>query len=310
MLRMPASDLNVPTQILTPSLSAPLRVFVDADGARHLLVPGRTHDDLALPHGSALSTEVLELVFDGRKQRFLDIACAQPQLFAVFDDLLASIVEASLASGSPMQAAVEMLGRWRELLRAWNTALTVEREMGLFAELYVLHAATAGMPFDASIWRGPLHEPKDLVFPAAWVEVKAAGVASSTVHINGLAQLDDVVGIEEGFLAVVTLQESSSGRTIEEVVNDLRATSTDPEFLDELLLLAGWGGDNAGKRWQVVSLHLVAASVCPRITVSALGGQVPAGLGAFRYELDLGVVRALSLRDPESNLLRLVRSSP
>lgn len=284
----------------------PIRVFVDADGARHLLVPGdrRAEEDIAV--GPALRYRIRSLDFGAGQETFLDLACRSPALFEVFDELLVSVIVSALASGDPLGSAMTMLERWHELLLAWVTSLGHEREMGLFAELAVLEMVTAANGvFDPMVWRGPMHEPKDLVFPLAWVEVKAVGANSRTVTINGLEQLADVPG-SAGYLAVLTLVGDDDGRTVKQLVDLLAPRSSDPLAFGDHLVAAGWVEHPDARRWRVDGIDVVRADLCPRLTPQSVG-TVPAGVGLVRYQLDLPVVRSMRVPDGVS-VLRAVGS--
>ncbi len=275
----------------------PIRVFVDCDGARHLLVPGdrRTDEDIAV--GDALRCRIRSLDFGGGQSSFLDVACTSSALFGVFDDLLVSILTAATTSGDPLGAALTMLEHWQELLRAWAASLGHEREMGLFAELAVIEIATAaGGSFDPAVWRGPEHEPKDLVFPLAWVEVKAVGATSRVLTINGLEQLTDLPGAA-GYLAVLTVVADDDGRTVEQVVDVLIPRATDPGAFAHRLVAAGWVNHPDARRWRIDGIDVVRAEACPRLTSEGVG-IVPAGVELVRYQLDLAAVR--SMRAPDA----------
>lgn len=299
--REPVDDDVVRSHVLTPDAARPLRVFTAVDGSRHLLVPG---DAAADPiRGDALTSEMRTLVFDGVTARYLDIACRRPALFEVFDELLASIVVDAIDSGDPLGAAVGMLGRWRDLLRAWSASMTHEREMGLFAELHVLELVSRRASIlEPGIWRGPLREPKDLVGSDWWIEVKAAGPKRSGVWINGLEQLADVDGTS-GLLAVLTIEEDDGGRSVEDLAAGLRDRCIAPELFDDLVLQAGWVNHDDAKRWTVTEVVVVASGVCPRLAIAA--ADVPVGVGRIRYELDIAVARSMSVRDSVAELLRI-----
>lgn len=289
------NDGVVHAHVLATNGGRPLRVFTEHGGTRHLLVPGNPGATLEAVAGDALTCEVRTLSFEGTPELFLDISCSQPALFEVFDDLLASTINDAVGSADPLAAAADVLTRWRELLRAWSASLVREREMGLFAELHSLDIVTARTgTFDPLSWKGPDREPKDVVLTSAWVEVKAVGSTSKNVWINGLEQLADLEG-RVGFLAVITVVEHDSGETVADVAGRLRPRTKDPTRFDELLLKAGWTHRTDGRRWIVEGVDVINATVCPRVT-SANPEPLPAGVGRFRYELDLSIVRSHAVR--------------
>lgn len=291
--------VGIEAMVLTPSFERPIRVYTGPDGARHLLVPAGDRD-LESVGGEALTCDAKTLVFGGETQRFLDVSCHREELFEVFDDLLASVVEAASESGDPLDAAIETLRRWRELLRAWSTSMSHEAEMALFAELHVLELITRlSETLDPDLWRGPGHEPKDLVGPGWWVEVKAAGPLSASVWINGVEQLQDIPG-SEGYLAIVTVAEDPDGRTVEDLAGVLRPRCEDERELDALLLQARWVSRAKASRWAVLGLDVVPSNHCPRLLVT---DPTHPGIRRVRYEMDLGIARAQALREGDSVLI-------
>lgn len=302
--RKPPDDTTVRAHVLAHLPTGELRLYTDHVGGRHLLVPGSSSGQMDAAQGDALRCEVRILTFEGTVGRFLDISCRQASLFEVFDDLLVSVVNDAVASGDPLSAACDVITRWRELLRAWSTTMSDEREMGLFAELAVVDiiTATSGV-FRSGTWRGPLREPKDVVLDQAWVEVKAAGLRTESVWINGLEQLADLIGLD-GYLAIATLSEDESGETVDDVARRLRSRAEDPDEFDELLLAAGWTADRSGSHWVLDHVDVADAVTCPRL-IEDSANPVPLGVGRVRYELQLHVVRSLCHRNGRSVLSSL-----
>lgn len=307
-LRGPVSDDGaVHTHRLTGG-ATPIRVFSDASGTRHLLVPGSSRSDEEISAGPALRCHVRSLDFrDGAgPTTFLDLSCSDRQLFTVFDDLLASVLVDAAESGDPFRSALSKLEGWQDLLKRM-APLSYEREMSVFAELAVLELLTVGSGrFDPAVWRGPAREAKDVVFPHAWVEVKAVGPRSTSVTINGLDQLSDVAG-RAGYLAVLTVVEDSTGRTMQAVADVLAERATDPREFADRLLRAGWVGSDDPRSWRIDAVDLTRAEVCPRLTPDSVR-PIPAGVGLLRYQLDLSVVRALGVPSPAA-VLRAAGSS-
>jgi hypothetical protein len=278
-----------------------LRTYVTADGAHHLLVPGRYRGPSVV--GDSLRAEPRRLSFGNSTDDFLDIACIRRPLFDVFDDLVLLIVEATSSSERPVDAAAAVIARWRELLRSRTAAgLTPQRELGLFAELVVLdHLSQAGR-LEAEWWRGPLAEPKDILIPGAWIEVKGVGETTDRVRIHGLEQLEDEEG-QDGYLALVVVAPSEDGETAGEIAARVKARSEAKERFDERLALAGLAtADPRGRRFEVMDLYLVEAIHCPRLVSTSLAGPVDAGISDIQYLLDIDVVRALARLDPVETL--------
>lgn len=294
-------------QVATCVGGAAVRVHVDRAGARHLLVPGASASTVPLSKGAAMSHCSRRLVFDGTEEVLLDVYCERPTLFGEFDDLLASILVESKQSFDPAGAALTAIANWRDLLLARARGpLEHRREMGLFAELFVLDLASRrSESFNPEHWRGPYKEPKDIVTPWTWAEVKAAPPTSETVRIHGLDQLADV-GDATGFLIIVTATENESGTPTSEVVESLRERATNPDLFDEQLALMGWVSDETPTRhWVVERLTVASSTHIPRLVVADLREPAPNGVSDVQYRVDLRTVRSVSLPHPRLDELLL-----
>jgi hypothetical protein len=292
----------------TTHQGAPFRLYVDAEGARHLLISGPGASTASPVQGESLRWTPIRLTFDGREGTFLDVSCPRAELFDVFDELLESVLEVATVDDDPITHALALLGNWRQLLqnRAART-LSHERELGLFAELWVLDQMFATGELDVDGWRGPLREPKDIVCAGVWVEVKGMGTTAQTFTVNGLEQLSDATG-REGYVAVAVVEEGLAGQEIGDLVLRLGERTTQWALLEERLLLAGWDGATpTARKWSVTELYLVEAESCPRLTSPPPPWTVPLGVRAIRYDVDLRLARAASVRDPRTALRHLLR---
>lgn len=300
-------DETVTTYDVSPTRNGPTRIHVSAPGHRHLLVPGEYRG--APLDGVSLGVGPRTLTFGGAEGSYLDVACREPGLFDVFDELILLVVAGAQDAEDPVEAAAVVIADWRDLLRSGPaTRLSHEREMGLFAELSVLSKIVGDGSFNPGWWRGPLREPKDLVMPTYWVEVKGVAVDADFALIHGLDQLGDEEGLD-GYLAVLAVDASDRGKPVEELVHRLEARATDADLFVERLRVAGWSvASSSGRRWQVESWHLIPARSCPRLVTGSLVDPVPVGVEEVRYSLDLAVARSFALRDPE-NLLRSLGQS-
>lgn len=286
---------------VVPAAGGPLRLHLSDDGHRHLLVPGR-YSGVPI-RGTSLIVGARRLVFDGVEHELLDVECTQPSLFDVFDELVVLIVERVANTDEPVAAAVAAIDDWRDLLRSGPAApLSHERELGLYAELFVLSELTAAGAFDPAWWRGPLREPKDIVAPGAWIEVKGVGEHADAATVNGLDQLADIDGLA-GYLAVVTVEPDPGGSAVDDLVALLAGRTSASEDFAERLRIAGWSSATpTGRKWNASRLDLVAVTECPRLVPESLARPPAPGIDRVRYDLDLATVRTRSLRSARARL--------
>jgi hypothetical protein len=267
------------------------RLAVDRAGARHVLVPVARGGALQAQQGSALTVEQRDLVFGDAEQSFVDVGCVRSDLYYEFDAVVQDIVDAVRESTDARQATLEVVGRWRRLFgTAAVRGLSAEARRGLFAELTCLQAFTAVDPtLSVDSWRGPLHEPHDFELMSACVEVKATGTISEAVRVHGLEQLAPD-GDRRLYLAVLTVAEDPEGRTISDLVGDLRSVVRDRSTFASRLIAAGWSDDDPGanSRYAIGPVIVVPVSEeVPRIVRSSFtAGELPDGLGRLEYSID------------------------
>lgn len=285
--------------------NGPILVNVGPPGVRHLLVPG-VYDGERID-GVSLSVGTQRLTFDGVEKDFLDVNCRQANLFDTFDELVVLIVEAAAPGDDPVFAASAVIEGWRDLLRTGRSRpLSHEQELGMIAELWTLRELSTTTALDANCWRGPLREPKDVVFADAWVEVKGVGVGAAFVRINGLDQLADVPN-SRGCLVVVVVESDSEGFSVDDLAAQITLNNGQDDLLEERLRVAGWTEANStGRRWAVTEFFVVEATRCPRIVPESFAEPVPAAVRFVRYQLDLAVARSVSERDATAALRGLV----
>jgi hypothetical protein len=174
--------------------------------------------------------------------------------------------------------------------------MTVKQLAGLYGELHVLDRLLALSERATSRWRGPLGEPHDFVGPGLDVEVKTTlSDEDDVVHIHGLEQLSAQEG-SELYLAHVRVETpSSEGESLGEMVARLQNIDQSGK-LPGLLVAAGYA-DAERHTYSEVTFRVVEErwfavdDPFPRLTADTFeAGMVPAGLGDFRYTLDLSAV--------------------
>jgi hypothetical protein len=269
-----------------------------------VLVPVARGGALQAQRGSALTVEQHDLVFGGAEESFVDVGCGRSDLYYEFDAVVQDIVEAVRDSADARQATLEVVARWRRLFgTAAMRGLSAEARRGLFAELTCLQEFTAADPtLSADSWRGPLREPHDFELTSACVEVKATGSISEDVRVHGLEQLAPD-GNRRLYLAVLTVAEDPEGRTIPDLVGDLRSAVHDRSTFAGRLIAAGWSDDDPGANSRYVIGPVIVVPVSeevPRIVRSLFtAGELPDGVGRLEYSIDRSAL------DPHATLASL-----
>ena len=274
-----------------------LRVAVDREGARHLLVAVRP-TDRKVPDDvvGALVIKRRTYAFDGVTTLYLDVECARGYLFDVFDELLADIIT-ELEAGGGADTALAVIQQWRSLLAArGRQTLSQSAQRGLFAELFALSISQLPGSIDFAVWRGPLQEPHDILTESFAIEVKSTGEHVSSVEFHGPLQL-----AEPGrplALVIVELAEDSNGETLADLVEHLLNDATDRDLAISRLEMAGFALHNADaypSRFIVRRVgHLVVDQQTPRIVPESFAaGVLPDGLLYLRYGIELAVLEKL-----------------
>jgi Putative PD-(D/E)XK family member, (DUF4420) len=272
------------------------RVALDSSGARHVLIPidGETLQPDQRP--SVLGLTVRRLTFGPDDRTYVDLSCAERELFSEFDDVAVDVLDTALEADRPGAAAIRAIMRWRRLFRSRLVrGLSYQARLGLFAELTMLSALLETRPdLSVDVWRGPLREPHDFEAPVACLEVKALGPASDSITVHGLGQMDSHDGrpLE---LILVDVVEDSDGTTLSDLVDRLRNQVLSPVDLRSRLTAAGWSPSPDTEDTDAFSIGAVrrisVQDGVPRLTKDSLvEGTLPDGLSDLQYSLDVAAL--------------------
>lgn len=276
--------------------AGPVRAGMDRTGGHHLLVPLSASDTIEDDRRSEhvrLERRVLKV--DGHRQSFFDIWCRWDELYDVFDDVLATMLEqVSRSQRAASYACVKVWEEWRLLLQARTEPLSDEAVRGLFAELVILESIVTRRPGIQIplVWTGPDRLPHDFSIRDNAIEVKAIGPRGTKVRIHGLGQLD-TSAVSLLFLALVRIEKDrESGFTIPEIVERLRDVTADPVGLSIQLAKAGYFDAHAelyaNHRYAIhEEVYLSVDENFPRVVASSFIGDVPSEVSELAYTLDL-----------------------
>jgi hypothetical protein len=271
----------------------PVRVALDGEGHRHLLVPAGAEVISGDQKPSVITLTQRDLSFGGVTGSFVDVRCVKGELAAEFDDFIVDVLNSINGSENPAQQTVQVIGRWRQLFKsALARGLSEQERIGLFAELTVLSAIHSLDDAIASEhWTGPDRDKHDFELPARCLEVKAVGISGANVTIHGLDQLDAHDG-RDLHLVLVTVEQDPDGHTLAELVDRVRAQlGGDPEF-PRKLAKARWNREDHLSQVQSYSVISACAlpvdGATPRLVPSSLlGGMPPEGVSAIQYRIAL-----------------------
>ncbi|NUW43288.1 PD-(D/E)XK motif protein [Nonomuraea rhodomycinica] len=279
----------------------PCRVALDGKGARHLLVPAGDEEVSVDPRPAVLGTVVRKLGFGGAAIAYVDVSCAESDLFPEFDEVVTDVLEAVADARRPAAAAVAAIARWRRLFRSsLLRGLSRQAKLGLFAELAVLSAlveADPGFPVDA--WRGPLNEPHDFEAAVRCLEVKGVSTSGDSITVHGLDQLDTHSGRPLD-LVLLRVAEDPDGRTVSDLVEQLRGAVASRVGLRTRLSAAGWSDRPDLPELDTFAIEevfrIAVGPDTPRLVPSSLvTGSLPDGVADIRYQIDLTALLPFSV---------------
>ncbi len=137
-------------------------------------------------------------------------------------DLISMAVQCNTEEA--MIVAVESrLLKWQRLLKSVSRPLSIEAQMGLFAELLFLRdilAKRSGLSRAISQWKGPESDKQDFVSDSSVAEVKSYSSSKGpTVLISSLQQLHSEK--TEFYLVAYGLSASSAGLTVGDLAEQI-----------------------------------------------------------------------------------------
>jgi hypothetical protein len=271
-----------------------LQLGADHEGHLVLLVPwsGNT----ALPRNSAgltIDRTWLAPKPDADPSEWLVLTCRQPHLSGTFLDLAAAlIVEIRDHPGGASDRCIRGFLRWRELFSPPSGAVSDTVLTGLLGELVVLETLVGRYgPGAIDCWLGPDGGRHDFSIGDSHLEVKTSTANEMhTCTIHGLDQLSSLAG-ETLHLAALRFERSESGRSIAALIDGIRVRGVDPLDLRRLTHLLGVDTDapECATAFALVEQRLFEViGDFPRLIRSSLvGGELPAGVSAVRYSIDL-----------------------
>ncbi len=274
-------------------------VGVDRSTNRHLLV--EVPD--SVPLGVALRTrgliaEVVNMALDSQEDRtWVDVVCIDPTKSDVFTIVASDIARAvNNAPEDRLSAVTGTLERWQRFWAGFGGSWSLEREAGLFGELWFLRQwlGTAHL----QMWVGPLGNRHDFVSPIFSVEVKTT-VRSDGSARHAISSLDQLSDPEEGEFYFFSLQVAQDVGAVNSVdvlyqqVTELLPDDNARDLFTDRLAELGWAPSSTTRTFRVLgqSLYRVGPGF-PRITTAMLQETLPTGVESLSYSIDLAACPA------------------
>ena len=157
-------------------------------------------------------------------------------LTELFIKLCWDLIDCSKNSPNPVDAIIDRFNAWIRLLQKKGEGLlSSSAQKGLIGELLFLKESiiSRGAQISLTAWVGPEGSDQDYLFESEWCEIKATTVASVSVSISSLQQLDRE---DFGRLIVYFMDKTTAKgeRTVSlpEVVNDVKSILTTQSLID------------------------------------------------------------------------------
>lgn len=155
----------------------------------------------------------------------LEFQLVHPSFEEEFLRLCWDMIEYSSKEENTLNALIHRYMTWQKLLQYENkSVMSFQRQKGLLGELIFLSQEIDDIGVEEAIdsWTGPDGTDQDFLFPADWAEVKSVSLASETVRISSLQQLQQE---KDGQLILYILESTTAGEDrvcLVDVVNEIK----------------------------------------------------------------------------------------
>jgi len=218
-----------------------------------------------------------------------------PTLDELFVKLCWDLMESSRVDAQPLLRLIDQYRKWQRLLQQIREGLLPPSiQKGLIGEMLFLETR---IPVEGELsaitgWVGPEGADQDFNYEHFWAEIKTTTIASSTVTISSLQQLDRN---DRGYLIVYYMDSTDSvglqSISLDEAVNKIMNRLTDSEIRNQFeckLARVGYQHRDAEKyhdhRYRCAdSIIFSVTDDFPRL----VKGNVLAEIVGAKYELNL-----------------------
>lgn len=215
-----------------------------------------------------------------------------------FQRLCWDMIEVTVESPCPLNDMIARYMAWQRLLQYYRVGImSFERQKGLLGELLYFQEIidTYDAQYAVNAWCGPDGSDQDYLFEASWAEVKTIALASKSVKISSLEQLEQE---QDGALIVYVLEKSTPGDnriTLPDIVSSIRQIlAVNPLIADQFEMKLFKYGYRAKDEdvyrkyhFRLIEKREYSVNECfPKLTRK----NVPAELSACKYELSLPAI--------------------
>ncbi len=166
----------------------------------------------------------------------LEFQLVHPSFEEEFLRLCWDMIEYSSKEENVLNALIHRYMTWQKLLQYENkSVMSFQRQKGLLGELIFLSNMIDDIGVETAVdsWTGPDGSDQDYQFASEWVEIKSISLASETVRISSLQQLQQE---KEGQLIVYILESTTAGEdriSLVDVVNEIKTKlANNARYLD------------------------------------------------------------------------------
>lgn len=166
----------------------------------------------------------------------LEFQLVHPSFEEEFLRLCWDMIEYSSKEENALNALIHRYITWQKLLQYENkSVMSFQRQKGLLGELIYLSKTIDDIGVEEAVdsWTGPDGSDQDYLFSAEWAEIKSVSLASETVRISSLQQLQQEM---EGQLIVYILESTTAGDDrvcLVDVVSEIKAKlANNARYLD------------------------------------------------------------------------------
>lgn len=267
--------------------------------------------DLHLPQGRGFLFTRTDQLEDASGRTWFSLTRRAGGQLPIFTLMAADLV--SLLAGIGSKAGRDIYALLIARIRGWQEfmkrdrsgVLSAEEEVGLVGELMVLKdlmVAGISAPDAVESWVGPEDGIHDFSIGNGGVEAKATLAPIGFIaEIGSLDQLDDSL-YQPLFVAAVRLSQSTSGKTLPEIVDEIVEDTRESgitQLLEGRLLSAGYVGsmrEYYARRFAMKELsYRQVGESSPRLTRS----NVPSAIQRVKYALDLDTIPVVASRFSE-----------